>query len=148
MKYRWRNGEPADVEVESLDYAVDVTAGSDRLYIRADGVTQTAVVIQEPGRTLISYGGRQYLFEPTDRRRGVAEAAASGELTAAIPGTVVAVPVAEGATVTKGQTVVVVEAMKTQQPFLAPFDGVVDRISVSVGQTVEEGESMARVKPA
>jgi 3-methylcrotonyl-CoA carboxylase alpha subunit len=148
MKYRWRNGEPAEVEVESQDYAMDVSAGSDRLYIRADGVTQTAVVIQEPGRTLISYGGRQYLFEPADRRRGSAESVASGDITAAIPGTVVAVLVGEGDVVARGQTLLVVEAMKTQQPFLAPFDGVMERVSISVGQTVGEGESMARVKPA
>ncbi len=148
MKYRWRNGEPEGTEVETMDYPMEVMAGADRLFVRSDGTTQTAVVIQEAGRTLISYGGRQYLFEPADRRRGVTESAASGDITAAIPGTVVAVSVAEGDSVTRGQTILVVEAMKTQQPFLAPFDGVMDRVSVSVGQTVGEGESMARVKPA
>ena len=46
-----------------------------------------------------------------------------------------------------GQKVVVLEAMKTQQSFTAPFDGVVSEVHVVKGEQVSEGALLAVVDP-
>ncbi len=57
-----------------------------------------------------------------------------------IPGRVAAVTVAVGDAVTAGQTLLVVEAMKMQNELRAPRDGVVERVSVGVGETIDLGD--------
>ncbi len=56
-----------------------------------------------------------------------------------MPGKIVAVHVAEGQSVTEGQGLVVVEAMKMENELKAPKAGVVRQVSVQVGQAVEGG---------
>jgi acetyl-CoA/propionyl-CoA carboxylase biotin carboxyl carrier protein len=53
--------------------------------------------------------------------------------------TVIKVEVAAGDSVVKGQTVVVLEAMKMEQAITAPRDGVVAKVSAEVGTTVKAG---------
>ena len=69
---------------------------------------------------------------------------AEGSLLAPMPGTVVAVPVAEGAQVSAGDPVVVLEAMKMQHTIKAPVDGVVSDL-VGAGQQVAAGDVLAVV---
>jgi len=54
-----------------------------------------------------------------------------------MPGLVRSVNVAEGEAVSKGQTLLVLEAMKMEIRIQAPFDGVVQSLPAEVGQTVE-----------
>jgi biotin carboxyl carrier protein len=62
-----------------------------------------------------------------------------------MPGQIVDVRTQIGETVKKGQVLLVLEAMKTQQPFAAPFDGCVETLTVSVGQLVQEGAVLVKV---
>ena len=62
--------------------------------------------------------------------------ASDGSLRAPMPGKVVAVPVKAGDPVKKGQSVVVIEAMKMEQALTAPYDGVVESIGFNVGDQV------------
>ncbi len=59
---------------------------------------------------------------------------------APMPGSVIAVNVADGQHVTAGTTLVVVEAMKMEQPIIAPTDGTVDAVHVTAGSTVDAGQ--------
>ncbi len=63
-----------------------------------------------------------------------------GAVVSPLAGTVVSVDVAVGATVTAGQTLVVLEAMKMNTPISAPKAGTVAAISVTAGATVVEGQ--------
>ena len=65
---------------------------------------------------------------------------------AIIPGRVVSVAVAPGDTVTAGQRLLAVEAMKMENELRAPRDGVVERLEVSVGQTVELGDALVVIR--
>jgi 3-methylcrotonyl-CoA carboxylase alpha subunit len=65
-----------------------------------------------------------------------------------MPGLVVDIKVRVGDEVKKGDKLLVLEAMKTQQSVTAPFDGTVEAINVDVGDQVVEGILMLRVKPA
>ena len=74
--------------------------------------------------------------------------ASDGSLRAPMPGKIVATPAKPGDTVTKGQPVVVLEAMKMEHALVAPFDGVVGEISVSVGDQVSADTVLAVVTAA
>lgn len=63
-------------------------------------------------------------------------------------GTVVKIAVAEGDTVQEGQTVVVIEAMKMEQPINAHKAGIVTGLSAEVGATVTSGAVIAEIKDA
>ena len=75
-----------------------------------------------------------------------AEASAedSPDILSPMPGTVIAVEVADGDQVTEGQPVIVIEAMKMEHTLVATRDGQA-KISVSVGQKVGTGEVLAEV---
>lgn len=65
--------------------------------------------------------------------------ASGNSLTSPMQGTVVKVSVAEGAVVEEGDTILVLEAMKMEQPLTAHRSGVVSGLNVEVGATVSSG---------
>ena len=64
-----------------------------------------------------------------------------------MPGTVIAVPVAIGDVVVRGQAVVVVEAMKMEHTLTAPFDGSVAEVHVASGASVTLDQVLVVVEP-
>jgi acetyl-CoA/propionyl-CoA carboxylase biotin carboxyl carrier protein len=62
-----------------------------------------------------------------------------------MPGTVLAVKVAEGDTVKEGQPVVVVEAMKMEHTVTAPADGTVARVTARAGAQVKLDEELVEI---
>lgn len=81
------------------------------------------------------------LADALDSRLAVA-AVRPGAVCASIPGLVVSVAVGPGDTVAAGQTLLVMEAMKMQNPVRAPRAGRVGRVRVSPGQLVEGGAAL------
>ncbi|WP_088320886.1 biotin carboxylase N-terminal domain-containing protein [Kineosporia sp. R_H_3] len=78
---------------------------------------------------------------------GKAGAAASGDaLTSPMQGTIVKIAVEEGQTVAAGDMVVVLEAMKMEQPLTAHKAGTVTGLSAAVGQTVSSGAVICELK--
>lgn len=67
---------------------------------------------------------------------------ASGPIKAPMPGLVVKLLVEPGQTVTAGQGLVVLEAMKMENELKAPGSGLVAEVSVRTGQAVEKGQSL------
>ena len=83
---------------------------------------------------------------PSRRRAGGAGAAAGSDaITSPMQGTIVAVAVADGDTVAKGDTVVVLEAMKMEQPLTAHRAGKVSGLSATVGATVGSGSVICQI---
>ncbi|PZO02053.1 MAG: methylcrotonoyl-CoA carboxylase [Alphaproteobacteria bacterium] len=76
-----------------------------------------------------------------------AGAASDGSLRAPMPGKIVATPMKTGDAVTRGQPVVVLEAMKMEHALVAPFDGKVGEIGVHVGDQVSADTVLAVVLP-
>jgi propionyl-CoA carboxylase alpha chain len=72
--------------------------------------------------------------------------AAAGSLLAPMPGSVIRVDIAQGDTVTAGQPLLVLEAMKMEHEIVAPVDGTVSALSVSVGDQVEAGAPLAAIE--
>jgi propionyl-CoA carboxylase alpha chain len=69
-----------------------------------------------------------------------------GSLVAPMPGSVIRLGAALGDSVTAGQPLVWLEAMKMEHTITAPSDGVLSQLSVTVGQQVEVGTVLARVE--
>jgi acetyl-CoA/propionyl-CoA carboxylase, biotin carboxylase, biotin carboxyl carrier protein len=86
--------------------------------------------------------------KPKARKRGAqAGAAASGDsVTAPMQGTVVKVAVEEGQTVATGDLIVVLEAMKMENPVTAHKDGTITGLSVEAGTPVTQGTVLAEIK--
>ena len=83
---------------------------------------------------------------PRKKRSG--GAAASGEVRSPMQGTVAQIDVEVGARVEAGQVLMVLEAMKMQNPIRAAITGVVESLQVKVGQVVASGAALATVMAA
>jgi len=75
-------------------------------------------------------------------------AASDGAILAPMPGKVIAVEVAAGDIVAKGQKLLVLEAMKMEHALTAPFDGTVAELTVAVGAQVQVEALLVRVEKA
>ena len=68
-----------------------------------------------------------------------------GGLTAPMPGAVLSTAVAAGDSVTKGQLLLILEAMKMEHRITAPRDGTVEALHVAAGDQVENGQLLVTV---
>ncbi|GMV34850.1 MAG: acetyl-CoA carboxylase biotin carboxyl carrier protein subunit [Chloroflexi bacterium] len=118
-----------------------------------DGKSFESFVYPDDENWQVLLRGRQYQVQVEDEREKRLKAAAGsgvaegGEfhLKAPMPGLVVAVPVAEGEEVKKGQVLVILESMKMQNELKSPRDGKVDRIRVKPGESVEQKQTLLSV---
>ncbi|MFD4606308.1 biotin carboxylase N-terminal domain-containing protein [Streptomyces sp. NPDC058464] len=122
-------------------------AGRETVVVEVGGhrleVSLPSVLGRVPDRTLVGAAA------PRSRRRnaGGSVPAASGDtLTSPMQGTVVKVAVAEGQPVEKGDLVVVLEAMKMEQPLTAHRSGTVTGIAAEVGQALAAGAAVCDIK--
>lgn len=58
---------------------------------------------------------------------------------------VLGINVTEGQKVSKGETLIMLEAMKMENPIVSPVDGTVKTVNVSKGQTVDTGEILVTI---
>jgi 3-methylcrotonyl-CoA carboxylase alpha subunit len=126
----------ARVEVEGQVFEVDAFGGSfpdDRL-VPFDG-----------GALGWEHGATFMIRRHTPRGTAVG-AAADGAILAPMPGRIIAVEVAAGERVAKGQKLVTLEAMKMEHTLTAPFDGTVAELNASAGGQVTEGATLVRVE--
>jgi acetyl-CoA/propionyl-CoA carboxylase biotin carboxyl carrier protein len=94
-------------------------------------------------------GGTAKAKAPKRSRGASSGAAASGDaLTAPMQGTIVKIAVEEGQSVEAGELVVVLEAMKMEQPINAHKAGVVTGLAAEIGQTVTSGAVLLELKDA
>lgn len=84
---------------------------------------------------------------PAGKKRGKSGGAASGDsLTAPMQGTIVKVEVTEGQTVAAGDLIVVLEAMKMEQPLTAHKAGTITALKAEPGATVPSGTVLCEIK--
>ena len=119
----------------------------------ADGVT---VATDPSGWIWVHADASTHRLRPLTRRGAMEKrldarqrdaAATDPELRAPMPGAVVALHVADGATVASGDRIVTIEAMKMEHPVVAPHAGVV-RLDVSTGDQVRRDQVLAHVTAA
>jgi len=112
-----------------------------RLRMNLDGRVQHALVTRDGETVSVRWNGETFRFRlPDPVAQAETEDVTGGRLVAPLPGQVTEIRTEAGARVTRGQVLVVLEAMKTVFRLAAPVDGVVERLSCTVGETVQEGQ--------
>ena len=128
--HRWSPDE-LDVEVDGVRRTVRITLAGDpagdHLHLTGAGTTTSFRVVP------------RFTVPGTE--------APSGGLVAPMPGRVLEIRAAVGDTVTTGQTMLLLEAMKMEHHMTAPFDGTVTEVRVTVGGQVENGAVLLVIEP-
>ncbi len=161
MKFDYQVGEKvASVALEREAEGFRVSLGEQVVHVRAslrpdgrlllemEGQRWQFTVAQDGKRIHVGAGGQSWRLEPPQpRRRGAGSPGlGDGGLTASMPGLVLDVLVAPGDTVQRGETLVLLEAMKMELRITAPQDGVVEEVLCQAGQTVERGAPLVTVR--
>ncbi len=134
-------GEPLDEEETLPRQTVVVEVGGRRVEVSLPGDLAL-------GNGAVAAGAGVIRKKPKPRKRGAhAGAAASGDaVTAPMQGTVVKVAVEEGQEVAAGDLVVVLEAMKMENPVTAHKDGTITGLAVEAGAAITQGTVLAEIK--
>ncbi|MFI9718136.1 biotin carboxylase N-terminal domain-containing protein [Streptomyces sp. NPDC052396] len=130
--------------------ALPVPGTTRTVILELNGVTHHFTSAESPAGTWLGRAGDAWhltVHDPVAERAGGA-AAHAGALTAPMPGTVTVVKASVGDTVTAGQSLLVVEAMKMEHVIAAPHDGTVTELDVTPGSTVAMDQVLAVVTPA
>ncbi|MEX0285975.1 MAG: biotin carboxylase N-terminal domain-containing protein [Paracoccaceae bacterium] len=93
----------------------------------------------------LAIGARRLSFRRLRAGRSADDEAAGGRIAAPMPGLVLEMKVAAGDSVTKGQTLAILEAMKMQHQITAGIDGTVEAVHVSAGQQLATGDVMIEI---
>lgn len=134
------NGKPTAVDIRRL--------GDYRLSVVWDGASHTVLAVRSDGGYDVFYGGDYHRVEvETEKGKLLKKYAVSStgkshraEIHAPMPAMVVKVDVAVGDTVTEGQGLIVLEAMKMENVLKAHQSGTVKSIFAEKGKAVEKGE--------
>jgi biotin carboxyl carrier protein len=162
--------------IQDVELDVEIRRDAGKVFANVDGREYQLVARQSPsGVTLLSAAGEVfdcrvegqplsgqafYIFVGADqyavtlidpkRLRGAAASSAHADgaawIVAPMPGKIVRVLVAEGASVAAGAGIVVVEAMKMQNEMKAPKAGTITTLKVEVGSTVNGGDVLAVIE--
>jgi acetyl/propionyl-CoA carboxylase alpha subunit len=134
------DGEGYDLQVLGLQEG--------EITLMLDGRPQTLYFATHAGKKWISLGGCTYVLEKpaSGRKRRAADAGAGGAVRAPMPAQVRALHVAEGESVQKGDTLLLLEAMKMEIRIQAPHAGTIRRVLVSTGQTVARDQVLLEVE--
>jgi biotin carboxyl carrier protein len=136
----------ATIDDKTVDVEI-VRTTNGQLELLIDGERVTAHVSSDGARTWVTVNGRTSLLtKVSGTKRSGTRHDHAGELTAPMPGQVRGVNVSEGEAVTKGQTLLLLEAMKMEIRIQTPRDGVVKKLFVKQGQTVEREQILAEIE--
>ena len=102
---------------------------------------------EQPELEVLSFGGGFARRFALDQPRGSGLASAhDGDILSPMPGKIIAVEVTQGQSVTKGQKLLTLEAMKMEHSLTAPFDGVVAELYASVGAQVQVEAVLVKIE--
>ncbi len=153
-------GEPLRVHTRWIETEFDTPMPAQEPAEIADGAERETITVEVGGKRLevvvpagLGGSGRTHAAPvPAERVRGTtrgrraAQAAGGAMLVSPMQGTIIKIAVEEGQRVSAGDVVVVLEAMKMEQPLTAHKDGTVTGLSVAVGQTVTAGAAICSLE--
>ncbi len=143
---RWIETEFVN-DIEPWSGSLDAVSPSEQRHSVVVEVEGKRIEVSLPGR-LLAAGGGAAAAAPAPRRRGGSHAvdtATGDSITAPMQATVVKLAVGNGDQVVKGDLVLVLEAMKMEQPLTAHKDGTVSGINTAVGATVSSGHLLLNI---
>jgi biotin carboxyl carrier protein len=137
--------ERATIVIDGKEYAVDIVQLG-RRQITAD----TVRAVPAPGPATVSAPAlRPAAPQPAPASPAAARQApparGEGGIAAPMPGLVLSIRVKEGDTVAAGQVLLVMEAMKMENPITSPCAGSVRKLYVREGDSISEGDLLVEV---
>jgi geranyl-CoA carboxylase alpha subunit len=141
-------GEPYRIQVadRSLELKV-IQCDGHWATLEIDGIRQRHAYRLEAGQLwLFTRPGSLRLVDRTQATVSTQASISSGTLKAPMDGAIVDVLVSEGSSVSKGQLLVVLEAMKMEHPLKSGIDGVLKRLQVRVGDQVKNRQILLEVE--
>lgn len=133
------------VRIADRDDVTLVAATPERVVLDVAGVDRPFTVARYGADVYVESATAAVHLTARPRFPDPADAVAHGSLLAPMPGSVLRVGAAVGDTVTAGQPLVWLEAMKMEHTITAPADGVLAELNVTAGTQVEVGAVLARV---
>jgi len=97
---------------------------------------------------LVAEAGSVWQLSPWRAAGATGGSAGDGAILSPMPGKIIAVDVAAGDAVTKGQKLLTLEAMKMEHSLTAPFDGVVAELNAVAGAQVQVEALLAKIEAA
>lgn len=120
--------------------------GENSCTVEHQGILESLSYAFSSGCLYLDAGRGHFSFEDVTQEAAVAAGGTgSGQVKASMDGAIVDVLVGEGDTVTVGQTLVVLEAMKMEHQLKAAVDGVVESVATRVGEQVKERQVLVTV---
>ncbi|MFN3465646.1 MAG: acetyl/propionyl/methylcrotonyl-CoA carboxylase subunit alpha [Terricaulis sp.] len=126
------------VELDPKDADGSLPFADERLY--------QDYLFQSDGVVVFERGAAHHFTLDTGERSADDSAAGDGAILSPMPGKIVSVAAKAGATLKKGDPILVLEAMKMEHTLTAPFDGKLTELSAKAGAQVSEGTVLARVE--
>jgi len=123
-------------------------AGGPVVSVGGKSAAPDAALVDDEDAVYVLRNGRQTVVRTAPPARYDAEGAEGGAVTAPMHGKLLALLVANGETVRKGQRLAILEAMKMEHALVAPVDGVVADVLASPGKQVAEGATVLVIAPA
>ncbi|MBR9871308.1 MAG: acetyl/propionyl/methylcrotonyl-CoA carboxylase subunit alpha [Gammaproteobacteria bacterium] len=144
-----RSGQKLIVSHEEAQYELQLQSHQPGLlYIIDNGVRHRCQYHQTGDSLYLQAFGRSWaIVDRTHQPAAGAQGAGSGRIQAAMDGAIIDVLVNEGETVTQGQTLVVLEAMKMEHPVKADRDGVVAGLHTNTGDQVKRSQLLVELAP-
>jgi len=108
------------------------------------------------GKWEVTLSGKTFIVESDSAKRhfrrareseSISKIGATGTISSSIPGKVVSILVSEGDSISAGDVVLVLEAMKMQNEIKATIDGVVSEIKCDAGERVEANVPLLEIIP-
>jgi biotin carboxyl carrier protein len=143
-----RGGDQYMVRIDDQRYTVAVSrTAPGEIAFTINGQPRRAVIAEDGQRRYVAFDANVFVLDKADTTRKAKRNANAGEntLTATMHGQVVKVLTTEGEAVTRGQTLILLEAMKMEIRIAAPHDGHVAKLRCSEGQVVERGQVLVEL---
>ena len=151
VEYRCRRDGLFDVQIASRDFVCEVhfctergaqTAGSIEIDLSISGERRAYKLVRDGDTWYAQSPTGNITLQQQARFPSTINSQVGGGLMAPMPGNVLAVMVEVGDVVEKGQTLLILEAMKMEHPVQAAIDGIISEVNVVVGEQVDNNQSL------
>ncbi|MFW9992898.1 MAG: acetyl-CoA carboxylase biotin carboxyl carrier protein subunit [Candidatus Odinarchaeota archaeon] len=123
---------------------------NDTLFLNYNGQTYKCLVVKEGDLRYVYINGHAFKLQRLEKSAVISGEASAQDniIKSPMPGKVLKIMVSEGNVVTKGQHLMILEAMKMENILEAPFDGKVVKINHQEGEQVMQGVTLIELEPA
>ncbi len=133
---RLENGGLLSLLINNISYEAVVDQRGENWEVLLEGELYSALVQDE------------WAYRMAQERGVSARDEGEAIIKSPMPGIIIAAPKAEGDTTEKGETIIILESMKMENELKAPMNGIVNRIFVEAGASVEKGQRLALIVQA